>query len=46
LASLGDAAAPAARQFLASMIAETQRAQIEKLIGQTADGAIEREGQA
>ncbi|MGE8943596.1 MarR family winged helix-turn-helix transcriptional regulator [Leptospira interrogans] len=46
LASLGDAAAPAARQFLASMIAETQRAQIEKLIGQTADEAIEREGQA
>lgn len=46
LASLGENAAPAARQFLASMIAETQRAQIEELIGRTADGTSEREGKA
>ena len=44
LATLGDGAAPAARQFLASMIAETQRPQIEKLIRGSANGAHDREG--
>lgn len=44
LATLGEDAAPAARQFLASMIAEPERLQIEKLIGGAADGATDREG--
>jgi len=44
LATLGDGAAPAARQFLASMIAESQRPQIEKLIRGSANGATDREG--